>query len=189
MFENDYIQVIEHRLVPTARVDPQLSGDCMLVSLTATTLRINGETPRSLQNLEIYWSDAGIDTIEAVGDTEAWVLVARFKGDGPSMPPAVPDDNAMILEPDAYRLIFENRRARVARVTSRPGEKTGMHSHPGHVFRYVISPNRILSFDPDGTVRDLDIAAGVAFWREEPSHHSTDNIGATVGQLVLIEVR
>jgi hypothetical protein len=57
------------------------------------------------------------------------------------------------------------------------------------VFRYVISPNRILSFDPDGAVRDLDIAAGAAFWREEPSYHSTDNIGTTVGQVVLIEVR
>src|SRR4051812_8602509 len=189
MFENDYIQVVEHRLVPTARVDLQLSGDCMLVPLIATSLRISGGPPRAFQELETYWSDAGIDTIEAVGDTEAWVLLARFKGDGPSTPPAVPDDNAMILEPDAYRLIFEKRRARVAWVTSRPGEKTVMHSHPAHVFRYVISPNRILSFDPDGSVRDLEIAAGVAFWREEPSYHSTDNIGTTVGQLVLIEAR
>jgi len=101
-------------------------------------LRINGETPRVLRELEIYWSDAGIDTIEAVGDAESWVLLARFKGAGSSTPPPVPDDNAMILEPDAYRLIFENRRARVAWVTSRPGEKTVTHSHPAHVFRYVV---------------------------------------------------
>ena len=43
MFENDYIQVIEHRLVPRHASIPSCSGDCMLVSLTATTLRINGK--------------------------------------------------------------------------------------------------------------------------------------------------
>jgi hypothetical protein len=189
MFENDYIQVVEHRLAPTMRVDPRLSGGCMLVPLTTATLRINGGPPRAFEALEIDWSDSGIDTIEAAGDAEAWVLLARFKGDGPSTPSAVPHDNAMIVEPEAYRLVFENRRARVAWVTNQPGGKTAMHSHPAHVFRYVVASHHLAGTDPDGIVHDIDIAAGAAFWREEPMRHATDNIGNTAGQLVLIEVR
>jgi hypothetical protein len=38
-------------------------------------------------------------------------------------------------------------------------------------------------------VRDVDIPAGLAFWREDADRHETVNIGETTGLLVLIEVR
>ncbi|MFN8636053.1 MAG: hypothetical protein U0893_19570 [Chloroflexota bacterium] len=96
----------------------------------------------------------------------------------------------LLVEPDAYRLIFENRRARVAWVTSAPGDTTKMHAHPAHVFRYMIAPNRLRTIDQNGVARDLDpYPAGLAFWRDQGMRHETVNIGETTGQLVLIEVR
>jgi hypothetical protein len=189
MFENDHLHVVEYRLKATDRVDPRLDGACLLMPLTATNLRINGGDSRVFREHEIYWSDSGIDTVEADGGAEAWILVAQFKGTGPSGASVVAEDNAMILEPSIYRLVFENHRARVAWVTTRPGDKAGMHSHPARVFRYPVAPNVLRTIAPDGTSRDLATVAGTAFWREEPSMHTFENIGDTEGQLVLIEVR
>jgi hypothetical protein len=189
MFENDYIRVLEHWLQPGEAVAPSLPGDCLIVPLTSASLRINGAGARSLGAFEVVAVDGGVEFLESAGADEARLLLAHLKGSGPVEPPLVASDNAMLVEPDAYRLVFENRRARVARVTSAPGDTTIMHSHPPHVFRYMLAPNTLRITGADGAVRDVDIPAGLAFWREDADRHETVNIGETTGLLVLIEVR
>jgi quercetin dioxygenase-like cupin family protein len=189
VFENEYIHVLEYRLKPGERVTPSLPGDCLLAPFTAADLRINGGGARLLDPWEIVASDEGIASVKAIGDRDDWLVVAHFKGPGPAEPPTVPTDNAMLVEPEAYKLIFENRRARVARVTSAPGDTTIMHSHPPHVFRYMLAPNVLRIIGPNGDTRIADIPAGRAFWREDGGHHETVNIGDSAGLLILIEVR
>jgi hypothetical protein len=189
VFENDHIRAVEYTVSGPEGVSPAMSGSCLLVPLTPAVLRIDGGEPTILQEYEVFWSDSGIRSIEADGPTAARFLVAELKGDGPAEPPAVAEDNAMLVEPDAYRLIFENHRARVAWVTNSPGDKTVMHSHPARVFRHVIASHHLLATLPNGDTQDIKPVAGTAFWRDDAMAHATESVGDTDGALVLIEVR
>jgi len=189
MFENDRIQVVEYTLTPPARVAPGMTGPSLLMTLSEANLRIDGGDPRALAEHEVYWSDSGIETVDAIGDTDAWILVARL-GE-PAPPPAAPiqPDDGMVAVPSVYRCVFENDRVRVAWVTCPAGAKVPMHSHPGRAFRYVIRHALTRFTAPDGSTREANPAPGSVLWAENPSSHAAQNLGDIGVQVVLIEAR
>ena len=131
MFENDHIHVVEYTLTPPAQVAPGMTGPSLLMTLSEANLRIDGSDPRALAEHEVYWSDSGIETVEAVGDMEAWILVARLGEPAPSPAAPIQPDDGMVTQPLVYSCVFENDRVRVAWVTNPAGATVPMHSHPG----------------------------------------------------------
>ena len=189
MFENDRIHVVEYALTPPAKVAPGMTGPSLLMTLSEANLRIDGGDPRALAEHEVYWSDSGIEMVEAVGDAEAWILVARL-GE-PAPPPAAPiqPDDGMVAVPTVYGCVFENDRVRVAWVTAPAGAKVPMHSHPGRAYRYVIRHSLTRFIAPDGSTRDANPAPRSVLWSENPSSHAAQNLGNIENQVVLIEAR
>ena len=189
MFENDRIQVVEYTLTPPAQVAPGMTGPSLLMTLSEANLRIDGGDPRALAEHEVYWSDSGIETVGAIGDTDAWILVARL-GE-PTPPPAAPiqPDDGMVAVPSVYRCVFEHDRVRVAWVTNPAGAEVPMHSHPGRAFRYVIRHALTRFTAPDGSTREANPAPGSVLWAENPSSHAAQNLGDIGVQVVLIEAR
>lgn len=86
-----------------------------------------------------------------------------------------------------YRVVAENERVRVLRVTMPPGGAAAMHAHPAHL---------AVSFDdisvhmtlPDGKTQDAPMKAGEA--RMQPAGaHATANKGKAPIEVIVIEMK
>ncbi len=88
--------------------------------------------------------------------------------------------------PDHYRVVFENERARVLEYTDRPGDKTTPHEHPDSVM-YTLSSfrRRLISGE---NPREVEIAAGTT-GRLPAQQHAGENIGDTTTRSVFVELK
>lgn len=89
--------------------------------------------------------------------------------------------------PKGHRILLENERVRVLEACIRPGETTGMHSHPPCVV-YALGSARVkLSFQ-DGTSREAEIRDGDTSW-SEGGWHDVENIGTTDDIGIIVELK
>ena len=99
--------------------------------------------------------------------------------------------DAAKVQPQAYRVAFENDKLRVLDYNSRPGMGvcgSGMHSHPAHL-TVVVSGGSVRIKTPDGqTVEQRDIPVGVVFWREAETHN-VENISGSNMRSLIIELK
>ncbi len=85
--------------------------------------------------------------------------------------------DATKVAPHAYKVLFENERARVLEVSMQPGERTEMHSHPDYIV-YMFGEGKVRFTSASGETAELELPAGAVMWREA-EEHATENIGAT----------
>jgi beta-alanine degradation protein BauB len=99
--------------------------------------------------------------------------------------------DAALVQPQSYRVAFENDKLRVLDYNSRPGMGvcgSGMHSHPAHL-TVIISGGSVRIKTPDGkVVEQHDVPAGVVFWSEAETH-SVENISGANMRSLLIELK
>ena len=99
--------------------------------------------------------------------------------------------DAAKVQPQSYRVAFENDKLRVLDYNSRPGMGVcgnGMHSHPAHL-TVVVSGGSVRIKTPDGkTVEQHDIPPGVVFWSESETH-SVENISGSNVRSLIIELK
>ena len=90
------------------------------------------------------------------------------------------------VDPQHYRVIFENSHIRVIRGTDKPGDKTPVHHHPAY-----------LSI-PDGPVKariilengqTFDDGPSDAVWCSPPTTHATENVGTTNTNEIIVEFK
>jgi hypothetical protein len=99
--------------------------------------------------------------------------------------------DAAKIQPQSYRVAFENDRLRVLDYNSRPGMGVcgdGMHSHPPHL-TVVVSGGSVRIKTPDGkTVEQRNVPVGVVFWSEAETH-SVENISGSNVRTLIIELK
>jgi beta-alanine degradation protein BauB len=99
--------------------------------------------------------------------------------------------DAAKVQPQAYRVAFENDKLRVLDYNSRPGMGvcgSGMHSHPAHL-TVVVSGGSVRIKTTDGkTVEQHDIPVGVVFWSEAETH-IVENISGSNMRSLIIELK
>jgi hypothetical protein len=104
---------------------------------------------------------------------------------------SVEAQDAAQVQPQSYRVAFENDKLRVLDYNSRPGMGVcgnGMHSHPPHL-TVVVSGGSVRIRTPDGkTVEQRDIPDGVVFWSEAETH-ITENIGGSHVRSLIVELK
>src|SRR3954471_3426941 len=88
--------------------------------------------------------------------------------------------------PNHYRVVFENERARVLEYTDRPGDRTTPHEHPDSVM-YTLSSfrRRLISGDQQ---REVEIEAGTTGWLPA-QQHAGENIGDTETHVLFVELK
>lgn len=91
------------------------------------------------------------------------------------------------VNPDIYKVSFENDRVRVNEIVFKPGAKIGMHSHPDH-FMYIQAPGKIKITRADGTSTDGDFKTGQIVWIAAESH-SAVNTGTTELRALVVELK
>ena len=94
--------------------------------------------------------------------------------------------DAVSAAPDVYTAVFENDSVNVMKAKMLPGVAVPMFYHPNYLI-YVRSPSVIRIADDD-TSEDLHPRAGDVIWMESGTH-SCENVGSTIFEALLVEVK
>jgi quercetin dioxygenase-like cupin family protein len=91
------------------------------------------------------------------------------------------------VDPKHYKVIFENDRVRVLRITYGPEEKSVMHYHPDGVVVYLTDAKTRMTF-PDGKTQDNPGKAGDSAWAPAGAH-LPQNLSDKKFEAVLVELK
>ena len=95
--------------------------------------------------------------------------------------------DAVKMQPMAYKVVAENDRMRVLEFNSRPGMGlcgTGMHSHPPHL-SIALSPVKVRVKTSDGKQFEAENKVGDVFWSEAETHETENITGKNVRALIV----
>ena len=99
---------------------------------------------------------------------------------------AIAQDAAKV-DPEHYKVEFENDKVRVLRITYGPGEKSVMHSHPEGVAVFLTDGFAKMTL-PDGTSQEMKPKAGQVIWTPGDKHQP-ENIGKEGFEVIQIEFK
>lgn len=100
--------------------------------------------------------------------------------------PALAQDPVKV-DPQHYKVEFENANVRVLRVKVGAGEKSVMHRHPNAVAIFQSNGRSKFTF-PNGKTEERDIVAGQAIWTPAITH-LPENIGSDAFEVILVELK
>jgi quercetin dioxygenase-like cupin family protein len=91
------------------------------------------------------------------------------------------------VDPQHYKVMFENSQVRVLKIHYGPHEKSVMHMHPDSVVTYLTDAHTKFTM-PDGTSREVSGKAGEALWTPAGSH-LPENMSDTPFDAILVELK
>ncbi|OGU77352.1 MAG: hypothetical protein A2V93_11800 [Ignavibacteria bacterium RBG_16_34_14] len=95
--------------------------------------------------------------------------------------------DAAKVAPDKVKVLFDNDKVRVLDFKFKPGEKTGMHSHPEYIL-YVLNGGTSKTTLSNGKTSEMTTKAGEVRWNEAVTHDN-ENIGKTEIHALVIELK
>ena len=95
--------------------------------------------------------------------------------------------DAVKVDPNHYKVEFENAEVRVLRVKVGAGEKSIMHRHPNAVAIFVTDLSGKFTF-PGGKTEDVTRKAGDVMWTPAVTHQP-ENTGAQPMEVILVELK
>ena len=95
--------------------------------------------------------------------------------------------DAVTAAPHVYKVVQENAQVRILDVRMKPGDKTEMHSHPA-VVACAVTGGKFKFTSPDGQSMEIELDPGAAMYMDAVEH-ATENVGATEGHVILIELK
>jgi len=99
-----------------------------------------------------------------------------------------PQEDAITIAPDLHKIIFENDKIRVLKVTVPPGAKAAMHWHPENI-NYILAPGKLTFTKPDGSTSEVMLVEGQVTSSPIASSHEVENIGDTEVQTIQVEMK
>lgn len=95
--------------------------------------------------------------------------------------------DATEVDPDHYKVEFENDDVRVLRITYDTGDKSVMHSHPEGVVVFLTDGKGKFTF-PDNTTSEESFKPGLVIWTEATTHQP-ENTGNKPFEIIQIEMK
>lgn len=95
--------------------------------------------------------------------------------------------DATEVDPEHYKVVFENDDVRVLRITYGAGEKSVMHHHPDAVAVFL-TDNNVQFTLPDGKTIEVNNMMGDAVWTMA-GEHLPQNVGDKPSELILVELK
>jgi quercetin dioxygenase-like cupin family protein len=95
--------------------------------------------------------------------------------------------DAVTVDPEHYKVEFENDQVRVLRITYGPHEKSVMHAHPPNVAVFLTDGQGRFTL-PDGKSQDVPFKAGTTQW-DGGGKHLPENTGDKPFELVVVELK
>lgn len=97
-------------------------------------------------------------------------------------------EDAVLAAPDLYTLLMENDEARVIQYRGKPGTMAKMHSHLGAV-AVVLKGGTLRFTPPDGKCFEQEFKDGEVVGFYPPEEHTTENVGSTEVEVVIVELK
>ena len=91
-----------------------------------------------------------------------------------------------VASPEIYKVLAQSEHFKVIAVTWKPGQKDALHSHPANGV-YYLTDCSVRIHAQDGTSRDVQPKAGMAFVQSEIPGHVLENVGSTDCRVVMFE--
>ena len=91
------------------------------------------------------------------------------------------------LDPEAYKVEFENEQVRVLRIHYEPHHKGVMHSHPASVLVFTTGGQVKFTF-PDGTTEEISWQEGETTWSPATTHQP-ESLSDEPFDLIQIEIK
>jgi len=101
--------------------------------------------------------------------------------------PSVMAQDPVKVDPNHYKVEFENSRVRVLRIKVGPGEKTPMHSHPDSVLIFQTDGRVKFSYS-GGRTEETPMKAGEVIWTPAVKH-SGENLGDQPIEVIQVELK
>lgn len=95
--------------------------------------------------------------------------------------------DAADVDPEHYKVEFENEQVRVLRITYGPGDKSVMHYHPEGMVVFLTDAKGKFTL-PDGKTEELNWKKGDFFWVPAQTHQP-ENVGDKSFELIQIEMK
>ena len=95
-------------------------------------------------------------------------------------------NDPVVIDPELYRVLWENERVRVLEYQDAPGDATHLHGHPDSVMVTLSSFQRMIS--ADGRDVPVQLEAGQVRWLDAQQHQGR-NTGTTPTRAVFIELK
>jgi quercetin dioxygenase-like cupin family protein len=96
--------------------------------------------------------------------------------------------DAVVVSPELYTVLFENDDIRVMELTYQPGEGDAPHSHPKYM-GLVLEGGSLRVHHDGGESEELVVEGGQMLLFEPVEQHWAENIGDTVFRAILIEYK
>jgi quercetin dioxygenase-like cupin family protein len=123
--------------------------------------------------------------VEHWGVTDSQKMMEQL---GVGQPVKIPaDKDPAKVEPNHYKVIFENDRVRVLDAKYKPGEKGVMHTHPDHI-SYVFKGGIGKFTLPEGKSQEIEAKTGKVIWVSAGSH-IFENTGKTEIHVLGVELK
>jgi hypothetical protein len=104
------------------------------------------------------------------------------------IPPGVLDDRDPVrVDPQHFRVDFQNERVRVVRLTMKGSESSPMHEEPD-ALAVCLKGCHVRLIRPDGKIQDLHMQTGDTRWVWEDTR-SEKNLGTEPLEMLLIELK
>ena len=110
------------------------------------------------------------------GETPAEMAAAPAAGSDPTT-----------VDPDHYKVVFENDKIRVLRITYSPKEKSVMHYHPESVAVFS-DDNAVRMTFPDGSSQVMEPKAGQVAWAPA-GQHQPENLNDQAFEVIQVELK
>lgn len=91
------------------------------------------------------------------------------------------------VDPNHYKVEFENDQVRVLRITYGVGKKSVMHEHPANVAVFLTDAH-VKFTQPDGKIQDAPAKAGTVQW-DAGGKHLPENVGDKRLEVIVVELK
>lgn len=104
-----------------------------------------------------------------------------------ALPSLVYAQNAVDVDPEHHRVVFEDEQVRIIRVTYPAGYTTPLHEHNQNVV-VILADAHLENTAPDGTVQSMERQAGDS-GRSAGANHASENVSTEPFEAVMIEFK
>ncbi len=194
--ENQWVRVFEEHLGPheTMPMHQHPAPGAVIVFMTDRNNQLDyfDGTVKTFQNHagDVIW--AAPTTHKSVNLTGARFEAIQIEPKPAAHAKPFPKESsdAVIVDPEHYRVLVENEWIRAIALTVGPHEKLKMHKHPstGAVVVHLTDQD-MRQYHADGTSRESRYKAGTVRWAPPDAAHQDENLSDKPFRLVRIELK
>lgn len=194
LLENDKVRVVEavdQPHVPSTPHQHKLNRVMIYLQPGGQRITPEGGAPANLKWKagEVKWSPAGGTHVSELVSSEAVTMIeVEIKKEGDPARKVTTALDPPRVDPQDYRVEFENSQVRVLRVHMPPKRAVPLHEHQlDRVVVYLTDQNTRMT-TPDGKTDTVQHKAGEASWGG-PAKHREDNLREEAFEAVVVELK